>query len=275
MLECVACLPFGAYNLWSVSHQEPLDATPPPLGRLANKVIYRSILRCWSFTYCWFETNWKYHVVLVQSPHLHPILFHQHWSLNQGSPLSCISPIIGGTNAIYNSQPKHNSVMLIFIINVPSCTPWKPCPKVPLTKNSNIKIQVTILLQMYSQWLVTKIWFLPNAPTSTPHQQGTKHLNHLNHHNRSTCLLHDLKLQQQTPNSHRVPNLKAGQYLRLYIHKLYGNVPNYSFPTTVQLQLNCSNLWNKLKCQYSVSLISMSVDFYLKTIVIFIFTILS
>jgi len=34
----------GECNWWSVSHHEPLDITPPPLGRLANKKIFWSIL---------------------------------------------------------------------------------------------------------------------------------------------------------------------------------------------------------------------------------------
>jgi hypothetical protein len=62
--------------------------------------------------------------------------------------------------------------MLIFVINVPSHKPWKSYPKVTLTKNNNIKTKVTILLQFYPHWLQTvpKIWFSPNALTSTPHQ---------------------------------------------------------------------------------------------------------
>jgi len=34
----------GEYNGWQVSRHKPLDTTPPPLGRLANKKIYWPIL---------------------------------------------------------------------------------------------------------------------------------------------------------------------------------------------------------------------------------------
>ena len=44
---------------WPVSCQEPLDATPPPLGSLANKEIFWPILHCLSFTFCWFKMIWK------------------------------------------------------------------------------------------------------------------------------------------------------------------------------------------------------------------------
>jgi len=45
--------------------------------------------------------------------------------------------------------------MPIIIINVPSHKPWKSCPNVPLEKNNNIKIKVTVLLQLYPHWLQT------------------------------------------------------------------------------------------------------------------------
>jgi len=35
---------------------------------------------------------------------------------------------------------------------------------------------------------------------------------------------------------------KGGIKLYLYIYALFGKVPNHSFLTSVQLQLNCSNL---------------------------------
>jgi len=127
----------------------------------------------------------------VQSPHLRPVLFRWHWLLNQGSPLSYIALTTGGTNGVHNSEPKHSSVMFIFIIHVPSHTLWKFCPRVLLTTKNNIDTKVSILLQLYPQWpkTVIKIWFSPNVPTSTPHQRGTKHLDHWNHG--SKCLLHN------------------------------------------------------------------------------------
>jgi len=37
MLECVACLLSGVCNLWSVSLQEPLNATSPPSREIGQQ----------------------------------------------------------------------------------------------------------------------------------------------------------------------------------------------------------------------------------------------
>ena len=60
MFECVACLLSGVCNLWSVSLQEPLYATPPPsreIGQQGDLLDHAALL---VFTYCGFEINWKW-----------------------------------------------------------------------------------------------------------------------------------------------------------------------------------------------------------------------
>jgi hypothetical protein len=62
--------------------------------------------------------------------------------------------------------------MLIVIINLPSQILEIPS-KSTIDKNDNLNTKViTILLQVYPQWLqiLSKIWFSPNAVTSAPHQ---------------------------------------------------------------------------------------------------------
>ena len=50
--ECLhICLAVGSFedgNVWPVSRQKAVDATPPPLGRLAIKQYYWPVLRCLS-----------------------------------------------------------------------------------------------------------------------------------------------------------------------------------------------------------------------------------
>ena len=78
--------------------------------------------------------------------------------------------------------------------------------------------------------------------------------------------LHDSKIVTIDTQQQPYAISKGWINLSLYIHTLCGNVPNYSFPTADQLQLNCSNFEMKWTCHHSESLISISVDFYLNTI---------